>query len=105
MKIGKIILLGSMFVLALAAWTSVCAAEEVVIGYSGPLSGPAAEYGQDSINGIDMAIREINAAGGLSVKGETFTLKLRRLDDRAGMDQAIINARKFVNQDKAPVVF
>ena len=105
MKIGKIILLGSMFVLALAAWTSVCAAEEVVIGYSGPLSGPAAEYSQDSINGIDMAIREINAAGGISVKGETFTFKLKRLDDRAGMDQAIINARKFVNQDKAPVVF
>lgn len=104
MKSWKV-LLCSMFVFVIAAWVAVGAAEEVVIGYSGPLSGPAAEYGQDNVNGIDMAIKEINIAGGITVKGKRYTFKLHRLDDRAGMAEAVSNARKFVTQDKAPVVF
>jgi len=52
-----------------------------------------------------MAVREINAAGGITVKGKNYFFKLHRLDDRAGMAEAVGNARKFVAQDKAPVVF
>jgi len=95
----------SMLAFVFVAWASIGAAEEVVIGYSGPLGGPGAEYGQDNVNGVDMAIRELNAKGGITVKGKNYTFKLHRMDDRAGMDQAISNARKFVAQDKAPVVF
>ncbi len=90
---------------AVVTWAATSQAEEVVIGYSGPLSGPAGEYGQDNVNGIDMAVREINAAGGITVKGKNYFFKLHRLDDRAGMAEAVGNARKFVTQDKAPVVF
>ena len=72
MKKGKIFLY-FIFVFAFLVWSSVGAAEEVVIGYSGSLSGPAAEYGQDNINGIDMAIKELNAAGGITVKGKNYT--------------------------------
>ena len=104
MKRRKIFLY-SIFVFAFLSWSAVGAAEEVVIGYSGSLSGPAAEYGQDNVNGIDMAIKELNASGGITVKGKNYTFKLHQLDDRAGMTEAINNARKFVTQDKAPVVF
>ena len=51
-----------------AADASAQAAKEVVIGYTGPLSGVAAEYGQDCANGVEMAINDINAAGGITVK-------------------------------------
>lgn len=35
--------------------------EEIVeIGYSGPLSGPAAQYGINVMNGLEMAAEEIN---------------------------------------------
>lgn len=98
-------LLCSLFVLTFTGWAIAGATEEVVIGYSGPLSGPGAEYGQDNVNGIDLAVKELNAKGGITVKGKRYTFKLHRLDDRAGMDQAISNARKFITQDKAPVVF
>lgn len=80
-------------------------AGEVVIGYSGPLSGPAAEYGQDCVNGVDMAVKEINAAGGITVKGEKYTFRLERLDDRVDPTLAVNNARRFVSQYKTPVVF
>lgn len=58
-------LVGLVAVAFIMSWTAVSQAEEIVIGYTGPLSGPAAEYGQDILSGVDMAIKELNAAGGV----------------------------------------
>ena len=76
-------------------WTTFSMATEIVVGYTGPLSGPAAEYGQDILNGIDMAVKEINSAGGITVKGQKYTFRLEKLDDRIDPTQAINNARRF----------
>jgi branched-chain amino acid transport system substrate-binding protein len=70
-------------------------AQDIVIGFSGPLSGPAAEYGQDIVNGVDMAIKEINAAGGITVGSKKHNVKLVKLDDRIDPTQAVNNARRF----------
>ena len=51
---------------------------EYVIGLSGPLTGPAAVYGVAVQNSAQMAIDEINAAGGLD--GVMF--KLEAMDDK-----------------------
>jgi branched-chain amino acid transport system substrate-binding protein len=95
----------SMFVFLFVAWVTVASAENIVIGYTGPLSGPAAEYGQDCVNGIDMAVKEINAAGGITVNGKKYNFKLEKLDDRADPTQSKNNALRFVNQSKAIAVF
>lgn len=51
--------------LALTLLAGSALADKVVsIGYSGPLSGGAAFYGKDVQTGLDMAIDEINKAGG-----------------------------------------
>ncbi len=60
----------SIFLFSLIAWAAVSSAEDIVIGYTGPLSGPGAEYGQDCANGVEMAVKELNAAGGVTIKGE-----------------------------------
>ena len=51
---------------------------EFVIGLSGPLTGGAAIYGQAVANSAQMAVDEINAAGGLN--GTTF--KVIAVDDK-----------------------
>ncbi len=79
----------------LLSWNTLGTAGEIVIGYTGPLSGVAAEYGQDVFNGIDMAVKEINEAGGITVDGKKYTFKLDRLDDRTDPTQAVNNARRF----------
>jgi branched-chain amino acid transport system substrate-binding protein len=81
------------------------AKNEIVIGYSGPLSGPAAEYGQDCVNGVDMAINEINKTGGITVKGRKYHFKLEILDDLVDPTRAVNNARRFRDQYKAPAIF
>jgi len=103
MKYLKVLvcLVAAVFVMS---WTGNSRAEEIVVGYTGPLSGPAAEYGQDILSGVDMAVKDINAAGGITVKGKKYTFKLEKLDDRIDPTQAVNNARRF-KQNKAVAVF
>jgi len=103
MKYVKVLicLVAAVFVMS---WTGNSRADEIVIGYTGPLSGPAAEYGQDIFNGVDMAVKELNAAGGITVMGKKYTFRLDKLDDRADPTQAVNNARRF-RQNKAIAVF
>jgi branched-chain amino acid transport system substrate-binding protein len=84
---------------------SAQAAKEVVVGYTGPISGVAAEYGQDCLNGIEMAVNEINGAGGISVGGQKYNFKLVKLDDQIDPTQAVNNCRRLRDQHKAPAVF
>jgi branched-chain amino acid transport system substrate-binding protein len=97
-------LLCFLFATLLVTWGIGSWAKDIVIGYSAPLSGPAAEYGLDCVNGVEMAVSEINAAGGIVVKGQRYTFKLERLDDRVDPTQAVNNARRFVS-NKAIAVF
>lgn len=79
------------------SWTFIARAQDIVIGFSGPLSGPAAEYGQDMLYGIDMAVNEINAAGGVTIGDKKHLMKLEKLDDRTDPTAAVNNARRFRN--------
>ena len=85
-------------------WSSSGLAAEIVIGYSGPLSGPAGDYGLDCVNGIDMAIKELNAAGGVVADGKKYLFRLERLDDKANPELAVANARQLLDK-KALAIF
>jgi branched-chain amino acid transport system substrate-binding protein len=86
-------------------WASTVETEEIVIGFTGPLSGPAAEYGQDCLNGIEMAINEINAAGGIIIKGEKYLFKIEKMDDRVNPQIAEKNALKLRKELKCLAIF
>ncbi|MCL1961005.1 MAG: ABC transporter substrate-binding protein [Desulfovibrionaceae bacterium] len=80
------------------------AQETVKIGFTGPLSGGGALYGKNVLSGIEMAIKEINAAG-LEAGGKIVKLELVALDDKYSPAESAINARRLVQQYQAPVVF
>ncbi len=93
--------------LVLAAWPTgeaAAQAKEVNIGYTGPLSGVAAEYGQDCANGLETAINEINSHG-LTVGGQKYIFKLVKLDDQVNPTSAVNNCRRFRDQYKTPAIF
>ena len=76
-------LLAVVLTIAMLATFAACGGNtakntEYVIGFSGPLTGPAAVYGQAVKNAAQMAVDEINAAGGLD--GVNF--KLEAMDDK-----------------------
>ena len=79
--------------------------KDIVIGYSGPLSGPAAEYGQDCLNGIEMAISEINSVGGIEVAGKRYQFRLEKMDDQVNPEKALANATIMRREHGAIAIF
>lgn len=79
-------------------------AQEVVnIGFSGPLSGGAAQYGKNTLDGLKFAIDELNATG-FEVAGKKVKFEVVALDDKYNPSETAINFQRLVQQSKAPVV-
>lgn len=68
------------------------AADPYLIGALYPTSGVAARYGEDSVVGAELAMHEVNAAGGINGR----PLKLLFRDTAANAQQAKQLAREFV---------
>ena len=81
----------------------VLAQEVVKIGYSGPLSGGAALYGKNVLDGMQMAASEINAAG-LTVAGKKYKLEIIALDDKYNPSETAINAQRLLQEHKTPAI-
>jgi branched-chain amino acid transport system substrate-binding protein len=79
--------------------------EVINVGYTGPLSGGAAKYGRNNLEGLEMAVDEMNAAGGIIVAGKKYTFKVISLDDRYRPADAVTNARRLVELHKPPFIF
>lgn len=77
----------------------------VNIGFSGPLSGPAAFYGERTLNGIKMAADEINSSGGFDVKGKKYKLNIVSLDDKYLPNETGANAKRLLQENKTPIIF
>jgi len=73
-------LLAGFMLSPLAAW----AADTIKIGFPMPLSGPTAVYGVPITKGAEMAVADLNAAGG--VLGRKLELFSR--DSKANADEA-----------------
>jgi branched-chain amino acid transport system substrate-binding protein len=72
----------------------------ITIGGIFPLSGPVAVYGVEARNGIELAIEEINAAGGINGKRVAIIS-----EDDTGNPEITVNAyRKLTAQDKVNVI-
>jgi branched-chain amino acid transport system substrate-binding protein len=78
-------------------------AQQVVhIGYSGPLSGGAAKYGQEVLDGMQMAAADVNQAG-IEVAGKKIKLEIVPLDDKYNPAETAINARRLAQEQQAAV--
>ena len=88
---------------AALAGAPALAQEVVKIGYSGPLSGGAALYGKNVLDGMQMAAGEINAAG-FEVAGKKYKLEIVALDDKYNPSETAINAQRLVQEHKTPAI-
>jgi branched-chain amino acid transport system substrate-binding protein len=74
---------------------------DIVIGMYGSLSGDGASFGQSSKEGTELAVEEINNAGGL-LGGRRFRLLIE--DDQSRPDEASNAVTKLITQDKVVAV-
>ncbi|MGD8365959.1 MAG: ABC transporter substrate-binding protein [Desulfobacterales bacterium] len=87
-------------VLVLGTGTGPQAAEEVVrIGNIIPLSGPSASVGQQGRNAREMAVDEINAAGGIKSLGGA-KLEMLYADSESKPEKGVSEAERMINTEK-----
>jgi branched-chain amino acid transport system substrate-binding protein len=84
----------------LVAFIAGDARTETLVGLSAPLSGPYAWIGEPPLAGTQLAVADLNAAGG--VLGEPLRLVI--VDDACSPEQAPLAARKLAS-DGVAVVF
>ena len=74
--------------------------DTIKIGGIFPLSGSVAVYGTECRNGVEMAISEINAAGGINGK----MVELIAEDDEGSPEKSVNAYKKLVTKDKCSII-
>jgi branched-chain amino acid transport system substrate-binding protein len=83
---------------AVGAW-----AENVKIGNIEPLSGPSATVGQQGKAAREMAVEEINAAGGIKSLGGA-KLELIYADSESKPEKGVAEAERMINSEKVHIL-
>src|SRR5436190_10633542 len=75
---------------------SAQSSEPILLGVSGPLTGPNAQYGTQWKQGFDLALDEIMAAGGINGRKLAYSFEDSQSDPR----QSVAIAQKFVSDPR-----
>ncbi|MCB2192371.1 MAG: ABC transporter substrate-binding protein [Deltaproteobacteria bacterium] len=80
------------------------AADKVKIGASYPLSGGVAQASSWVVEGVKMAAKEINAAGGVQVGDKKMPLEIVLYDSKCDPTSAVGAAEKMINRDQVVAI-
>ena len=96
--------------LALAPWAAGglltgCSSipDSIKIGVAQPLSGPLSALGKDLLNGVQLAVNELNKAN-FSIEGKRVTLEVMSVDDKADAATGKAVAQQLVDAGVVAVV-
>ncbi|MCX8117481.1 MAG: ABC transporter substrate-binding protein [Desulfobacterota bacterium] len=92
----KFTYIGLFAVILLSILTSAQAQEAIRIGFFAPITGPAAADGMSAKNAVELALKEVNEAGG--IRGRKVELII--YDDRLNPQEAVAIANKLIEKDK-----
>src|SRR6185437_8401735 len=84
---------------ALAQTTGV-----VKLGYVGSLTGPHSGWDVPALEGMQMAVGEINGSGGLKVGGKAYRIEIVQEDAQSKPDAAATAAQKLLSDEDIHVV-
>lgn len=78
---------------------------EMKVGIIGPLSGPAKIWGRELERGMELAMEDINAKGGVKVEGKTYKVVVIAYDDKYKGAVAADAANTLIFKDKVRFIF
>ncbi len=89
-----------MFTASVRAAPEPATGEPILIGHYGSLTGSEATFGQSTSNGIKLAIKQLNAKGGVLGR----PLQLKEYDTRGDAGEAKLTVERLVKADKVVAV-
>ncbi len=90
---GKLLALTAVVLLAAAP---ALAQETIKIGFFAPITGPAAADGASAQHAVELGLKEVNGAGGITGK----KVELIVYDDRFSPQEAVAIANKLIEKDQ-----
>ena len=81
--------------------SSSSAPSEIVIGVDASMSGPLAGFGAFEKWGVETAIADQNAKGGVTINGKPTQVKMVLLDDKSDANQAASNVDTLITKNGA----
>ncbi|MGH7320816.1 MAG: amino acid ABC transporter substrate-binding protein [Candidatus Rokuibacteriota bacterium] len=88
-KFRRVLVLLGAIVIAVGAWPAVTAAQTVKVGAVVPLTGRYAAGGAQVRAGYEIAVEDVNKAGGVTVGGKRMPLELVLLDDESDATKTV----------------
>jgi branched-chain amino acid transport system substrate-binding protein len=103
-RILSILCLLSLVSLVLAACGGASGGDVIKVGGIGELTGDIPAVGASFKNAAEMAVQDVNAAGGLDVCGKKYTIEFILEDNAGKADQSASAAQKLINQDNVVAI-
>ncbi|MGI9332315.1 MAG: ABC transporter substrate-binding protein [Gammaproteobacteria bacterium] len=83
---------------------SVAGAKTVKLGMNIPMTGDYAPWGLPGLYGCQIVANNINAAGGVDIGGETYSIEMASYDHGYDTEKSVQGFKKLVLQDKVQMV-
>src|SRR5437879_7469310 len=105
--LGAILAVGALVFAALGAAAPAAAQTAITLGLLTSMTGPAASTGEDQRRAAALAVDEVNAAGGVLVRGANAKLGRQLVigDDQPSREGAVSAVTRLLVEDKVQVVF
>ena len=89
-----------LFAAAVSMPSGEVLAKEIVLGASVQLTGPFANTGRYYRDAYELAVELVNAASGVKIGNETYTLSLKLYDNQSDVNLSVRQYTQLVSQDK-----
>lgn len=101
MKKSRLVLTLLMALTLMMLTSLAFAAEPIKLGMTGALTGPGSDLGLDALHGMEMAVKDINDAGGIDGR----PLEIISRDDQYDPSKAVTFAKELVFKEKVVAFF
>jgi branched-chain amino acid transport system substrate-binding protein len=96
---------GEPFPAAAAPWQLIPDESRVItIGVAADLTGPVAVIGERQVRAAQLAVSQTNAAGGIGIGGQFYSIRLAVVDDQCDSTRAITSAYQLLAAGSVAVV-
>lgn len=77
--------------------SAAASGDTITLGVIGPMTGSLAVYGTHVSNGAELAVEQINEAGGISVGDKTYTLTTESKDDQGDSTECLNSMNALIS--------
>ncbi len=103
-KVILLVMASALLIVALSACGGAGAPQTIKVGLNAELTGSIPVVGKASKNAAEMAVKEINDAGGLDVGGQKYKVELFTEDNEDKSETAVAVTQKLITQQNVVAV-